>query len=118
MRVELASIIPLPKPVSFPCWQQSKDDWEWDKPAKCSSGGTFVTILCQSLSFAGLEVMISPGHAGAIQWMVEQPRTQTRTMAPPRIAFVYMPKDTTFAGTQEYVPPTRSVTGVLSSRDL
>jgi hypothetical protein len=65
-----------------------------------SSGGTFITILSQKLSFAGLEVMISPGHAGAIKWMAEQKQIKTKA-APPRIAFVYMPKDTTSAGTQQ-----------------
>jgi hypothetical protein len=64
-----------------------------------SSGGTFISILSQALSFAGLEIMISPGHKGAIQWMAEQ--KQTTTASPPRIAFVYMPKDTLFAGTQQ-----------------
>jgi hypothetical protein len=57
-----------------------------------SSGGIFVTILHQLVPFRGMEIIVSPGNAKALTWAQEQPHIK------PRIAFVYMPKDTTFAG--------------------
>jgi hypothetical protein len=70
-----------------------------------SSGGTFVTILHQTIGFHGMEVMISPGHPEAIQWMAIRggssgPDAKSERMARPvpRVALVYMPKDTQFAG--------------------
>jgi poly(3-hydroxybutyrate) depolymerase len=57
-----------------------------------SSGGIFVTILHQLIPFRGLEIIVSPGNAKALTWAQEQSQIK------PRIAFVYMPKDTSFAG--------------------
>jgi hypothetical protein len=57
-----------------------------------SSGGIFVTILHQLIPFQAMEIMVSPGNAKALTWAQEQSQIK------PRIAFVYMPKDTRFAG--------------------
>ena len=67
-----------------------------------SSGGTFVTILNQVLPMNGMELIVSPGHRVAIDWMSIQKYSSTTSsgtsiVPPPRIAFVYMPKDQRFA---------------------
>jgi hypothetical protein len=59
-----------------------------------SSGGVFVTILHQLIPFKGLELIVSPGNAKALTWAAQEDQSQIK----PRIAFVYMPKDTHFAG--------------------
>ena len=61
-----------------------------------SSGGTFVTILNQIIPMNGMEVIVSPGHRVAIDWMSIQKYTGG-SVVPPRIAFVYMSKDRRFA---------------------
>jgi hypothetical protein len=57
-----------------------------------STGGTFVTILNQLIPFKGIEIMISPGNVKALKW------AQGQSQIKPRIAFVYMPRDTGLAG--------------------
>lgn len=57
-----------------------------------SSGGIFVTILHELIPFKGMEIIVSPGNAKALKWAQEQSQIK------PRIAFVYMPKDISFAG--------------------
>jgi hypothetical protein len=57
-----------------------------------SSGGIFVTILHQLIPFKGIEIIISLGNIKALKWAQEQSQIK------PRIPFVYMPKDTRFAG--------------------
>jgi hypothetical protein len=57
-----------------------------------SSGGIFVTILHQLIPFQAMEIIVSPGNAKALTWAQEQSQIKLR------IAFVYMPKDTRFAG--------------------
>jgi hypothetical protein len=87
-----------------------RDDWERTGQPNVVQED-FVTDLCQTCRWV-LEVMISPGHAGDSMDGKSNQNTNG-TMAPPRLP-CHMPKDTTFAGTREYVPPARSVTGVLS----
>jgi hypothetical protein len=58
-----------------------------DRPAKILVRGLLSPFCVKTLSFGGFEVMISPGHAGAIMDGRANWATQTGTMAPPRIAF-------------------------------
>jgi hypothetical protein len=70
-----------------------------------SSGGDFISILQHYIPFHGLNVMISPGRKNA--WAALKAKTEdagrkkSTKASPPRIAFVYMPKDTRYAGAKQ-----------------
>ena len=84
-----------------------------------SSGGTFVTLLARSMYLNGIVVMISPGHGEALltRPMMEYETYRKELLQPstleldstrlnsyqrlanlPPIAFIYMPRDTNWAG--------------------
>ena len=62
-----------------------------------SSGGDFVSILQNHITFHGINVMISPGNEQAWKALKEADDKNSKTQSPPRIAFVYMPNDTHWA---------------------
>jgi hypothetical protein len=61
-----------------------------------SSGGVFSSILCQIFPFLGISVIVAPGHTDAWEWMASN--NSNKGQSTTAVAFVYMPKDTRFAG--------------------